>query len=213
MFSGAPASIFYIGSTGPNFENGLRVSTLELGADNLQLFRRASYEIAVARPTLTSQPLPANGGSIFSLVPKGAEDYNNQFRVYLTDAVADVANTEYMAIGDIYAKDANKFQIMALKEGTGTVRSIQLMTIDGISNTELPARNLRGQVTLASGTATVTFDEAEATADYYITLGIEASAVGANTDAVGWTNKTTAGFTINCSDNTSTAKVDWILIR
>ncbi len=70
-----------------------------------------------------------------------------------------------------------------------------------------------GQATLVSGTVAVTFDVAESDTSYYIALGIVASSTSTGTDAVGYTSKATTGFTINCADTGSTAKVDWIIAR
>jgi hypothetical protein len=80
--------------------------------------------------------------------------------------------------------------------------------VGGLSATTTRAENLRGQVTFTSGsTKAVSFATAEPDASYFITLG-------GNVDERFWvTNKATLGFTINSSNATSTAVVDWHLIR
>ena len=75
--------------------------------------------------------------------------------------------------------------------------------------------NIRaGQATLVSGTVAVTFDVAESDTSYYIALGIETDPTDNAADGiVGYASKATTGFTINCADDTSTSKVDWIIAR
>lgn len=65
----------------------------------------------------------------------------------------------------------------------------------------------RGQVTLSSGTATVTFPKAEPDAAYYVSLA------GDTAETFTWASKTTAGFTVNSSNGSSTAAVDWSIGR
>jgi hypothetical protein len=80
--------------------------------------------------------------------------------------------------------------------------------VRGLSGTATAAANLRGQVTFASAaTATVTFGAAEANASYFVSIS-------GNANETFWvTAKGTGGFTLNSSNATSTAVVDWHLIR
>lgn len=100
--------------------------------------------------------------------------------------------------------------------GTGTAAEIRgvnvglhmggIAGINGAGTTRV--NNLRGSATFAtSGTRAVTFGTAEADALYHIV-------VTGNVDENFWvTSKATTGFTINSSNASSTAAVDWILIR
>lgn len=64
-----------------------------------------------------------------------------------------------------------------------------------------------GSETLASGTASVTFTGDEPTTSYSILLAGDAN------ETFYWASKATTGFTINSSNGTSTANVDWVIIR
>ena len=88
-----------------------------------------------------------------------------------------------------------------------------LATITGLSGTLTAAANLRGSVTLqgatSSGQEPVTFSTAaqEANNSYFIALS-------GNENRSYWvTSKSTSGFNINASATTSTATIDWHLIR
>ncbi len=83
-----------------------------------------------------------------------------------------------------------------------------LLQVKGLAAALVPANNLGGQVTFAAaGTATVTFANAESNTSYRIVLG-----PAANED-IWWSNKTTNGFTINSSNASSVAVVDWLIFR
>jgi hypothetical protein len=91
---------------------------------------------------------------------------------------------------------------------TSDIQALRFAQVKGISSTSTQANNLRGQETFASAaTKAVTFGTAEANASYFIT-------VAGNVDERFWvTSKGTGGFTLNSSNATSTAVVDWHLIR
>ena len=82
-----------------------------------------------------------------------------------------------------------------------------LTSIKGISITTTQAKNLRGEATLSSGTVNVTFATAEPDDQYVIVLGGNAN------ETFRWSAKGTGGFTITSSNGSSTALVDWVLIR
>lgn len=63
-----------------------------------------------------------------------------------------------------------------------------------------------GSATLASGTATVTFTENVPDTNFSILLGGNAN------ETFYWSSKATTGFTINSSNGTSTATVDWTIV-
>jgi hypothetical protein len=66
----------------------------------------------------------------------------------------------------------------------------------------------RGVVTLTAGTATVSFGAlSEPDANYMIKLSGDA------TESLGWANKTESGFSINSSDRSSAATVEWEVSR
>ena len=65
----------------------------------------------------------------------------------------------------------------------------------------------RGMATLSSGTATATLPVALPDTSYRIAVS-----AGVN-EAIYVTGKTATGFTINSSNSSSTAAVDWILMR
>lgn len=100
-------------------------------------------------------------------------------------------------------------------QGTGTLCRVTgvsagemaVTCVQGISGSGTDAENLRGQVTLSSGTASVSFGTAEPDASYYIALS------GSANETFYWASKGTGGFTINSSNGSSTATVDWIIIR
>jgi hypothetical protein len=80
--------------------------------------------------------------------------------------------------------------------------------VAGISGTSTAANSLRGQVTFTgAATKAVSFSVNEADASYFVTLG-------GNVNETFWvTSKGVGGFTVNSSNATSTAVVDWHLIR
>lgn len=71
----------------------------------------------------------------------------------------------------------------------------------------LLSRDYAGKVTLASGTGAVTFKKNQPDTDYYICLA------GDTAETFTWASKAVTGFTINSSNASSTAKVDWIARR
>lgn len=85
--------------------------------------------------------------------------------------------------------------------------SLNIDGIMGLSGTTTDARNLRGSVTLSSGTAAVSFGNAEPDTSYFIALGGNAN------ETFRWGSKATSGFSITSSNGSSTAVVDWHLIR
>jgi hypothetical protein len=66
--------------------------------------------------------------------------------------------------------------------------------------------NLSGSVTLSSGTAAVSFSTNEPDANYNIYLSGDAN------ETFYWASKAVGGFTINSSNGSSTANVDWVII-
>ena len=85
---------------------------------------------------------------------------------------------------------------------------LAVSAVRGISATATDAENLRGAETFGSAdTTTVTFSTAEADASYFVT-------VTGNANETFWIeNKLNTGFTIRSSNASSTATVDWMLIR
>lgn len=95
----------------------------------------------------------------------------------------------------------------AVFRGAGAFK-LNLAGIKGISASSTTyANNLRGSVTLSGGTGSVVFSEAEANTAYFITLAGNAA------ETFSWASKATGGFTINSSNASSTATVDWHIIR
>ena len=99
--------------------------------------------------------------------------------------------------------------------GTGTKSEIngkvaddlQIRGLGGLSGTTAHANNLRGTATLSGGTVNVSFAVAEVNAAYFLFLS------GDTNETFNWSAKATGGFTITSSNGSSTAKVDWLLIR
>ena len=83
----------------------------------------------------------------------------------------------------------------------------QVTGVGSISKTSTGGDNLRGSVTLSSGTASVSFGTAEPDSSYYVVV------TGNAAETFYVTSKATSGFTITSSNGSSTANVDWILIR
>jgi hypothetical protein len=79
--------------------------------------------------------------------------------------------------------------------------------VRSISGTTTKSVNLRGVATLASGTVNVTFPIAEPNSTYRIVTGCSAA------EAIGVSAKSTTGFTLTSSNGSSSATVDWVLIR
>jgi parallel beta-helix repeat protein len=78
----------------------------------------------------------------------------------------------------------------------------------GLSSTATVSNNLCGTATFASAaTKSVTFTRAEADTSYRVAVGAEAN------ETIWVTSKTTSGFTLNSSNATSTAVVDWVIVR
>lgn len=78
--------------------------------------------------------------------------------------------------------------------------------ISAVAGTD--GNNLRGQKTFNSNdTATVTFATAEPNANYFV-------AISGNANETFWvTSKSSIGFTLRSSNGSSTATVDWIIVR
>jgi len=84
----------------------------------------------------------------------------------------------------------------------------QINALAGISTTSTGANNLRGSAQFSSAaTKSVTFGTAEADSSYFVALS------GSANETFWVTSKGTGGFTLNSSNATSTATVDWHLIR
>lgn len=82
------------------------------------------------------------------------------------------------------------------------------LNINGISNTTTRAENLRGTATFATAaTVSVSFGTAESDTSYFIVLSGNAN------ETFYWSSKTVSGFTINSSNGSSTATVDWMIVR
>lgn len=65
-----------------------------------------------------------------------------------------------------------------------------------------------GSVTFATaGTAAVTFATAQPDTSYYLILS------GDTAETFNWSSKATSGFTANSSNASSTATVDWAIVR
>jgi hypothetical protein len=90
---------------------------------------------------------------------------------------------------------------------TSDIVALRLAAVKGLSGTTTTANNLGGSVTLASGTASVTFGTAETNTSYRIVLSGNAG------ETFSWASKATGGFTINSSNASSTATVDWLIYR
>ena len=117
----------------------------------------------------------------------------------------------------VYAGGATSSQaVSAVWTGTGTKGRIRasnagelaVSCVQGISLTTTDAKNLRGSVTFASsGTVNVVFANVETDSAYFVT-------VTGNTNENFWiTDKTAAGFTIHSSNMSSSATVDWHVLR
>lgn len=91
------------------------------------------------------------------------------------------------------------------------IRAGSIRGINGLSSTATEALNFKGSATLASGTKAVDFTDIgssdEPDAVYAVLISSEVN------ETFWVTSKATTGFTINSSNGSSTATVDWILIR
>lgn len=90
--------------------------------------------------------------------------------------------------------------------GSGTKR-LRALYAEGISSTSVQSKNLAGTVTLSAGTFVVAFGTAEPDTNYTIGLSWNTNEV------IWWTSKTTSGFTLLSSNGSSSAVVDWHLLR
>lgn len=110
-------------------------------------------------------------------------------------------------------------EIMRMRQGTNTTdariqaqagaNQLELVSVKGITRGVTPALNLAGTVTLAAGTATVTFANTEPDANYVVAIAGNQN----ETFRVAAGTKSTTGFTITSSNAGSTAIVDWHVIR
>lgn len=193
---------------------GMKIDRIELGVGEIDLNRRTTATLAMQRPATYT-----NGGMVLELIPRGSADHTSMFRVYKTDMYADDTNFEAFEWGWLWGGQSN-FLVRATRGGTGVQRYINLQTIEGVSGTTTPAKNLRGSVTISdfSTSGTVTFGIAEINTAYFVTATVSAVS---GTPATGSTrahisNKTTTGFTVELEVAPGTANsvtVDWILIR
>ena len=69
------------------------------------------------------------------------------------------------------------------------------------------AIKLRGTETLSSGTIAVSFGSNEPNNSYAVYLS------GDTAETFTWASKAVGGFTINSSNGSSTAQVDWLVLR
>jgi hypothetical protein len=127
--------------------------------------------------------------------------------------VSSIPNTDISGLGSMSTQNSNTVAITGgtingttIGASSATTATFTNVRVTGISSTATPSQNLTGNATLGSGTATVTITT-EADANYRITLT-------GNTNEVFYvTNKTTTNFVINSSNGSSTASVDWMLLR
>jgi len=84
---------------------------------------------------------------------------------------------------------------------------LNLNSIRGISFSSNTAENLRGTATLNVGAIAVAFDNTEMDSNYYIAMSGNAA------ESFAVTGKTASGFTVTSDNLTSTATIDWILVR
>jgi hypothetical protein len=160
--------------------------------NNLDMSITPSIQATLTQPSAFK--LKATTGTEHGLIiePGGAS------RGLLINDSSGVAN------GQLIALAGNKFRV-ASQSGT----SMYLANVRGISaSTSVLAENLRGTVTFAgAATAAVTFGTAETNTSYFVAIN------GSANETFWVTSKATGGFTLNSSNATSTAVVDWILIR
>jgi len=89
-------------------------------------------------------------------------------------------------------------------DGSGNAQ----IKVKGLSATNTKANNIRGNVAFATaGTKAVTFGTAEADSTYFVALSSDSN------ETFWVTSKATTGFTLNSSNASSVAVVDWILVR
>lgn len=126
---------------------------------------------------------------------------------YTTQA-GDVANANPVVLdsngqADIWLATDARYRFV-VKNSAGTT----LWTVDGIG--DVAPSTAAGTATFAtSGTKTVTFGTAQADTSYY--LGLSHNSDTGETIYV--TSKLTTGFTLNSNNSSSTATVDWVLVR
>lgn len=98
---------------------------------------------------------------------------------------------------------------MELAGIVGSSVMLSLVGVNALSATATPAKNLRGSGTFAgAATKAITFaNGSEADAAYFVSVS------GSVNETFWVTSKAVGGFTLNSSNATSTATVDWHLIR
>ena len=97
---------------------------------------------------------------------------------------------------------------------TGSVTQAEFDTLEGRVTTaendigaleDINTAEESGQVTLSSGTASVSFAANKSAATYEISLSGDAAEI------FSWASKAVGGFTINSNNGSSTANVDWAI--
>lgn len=117
----------------------------------------------------------------------------------------EIQNSSGTTLGQLKYAASGKFVLQA-NSGSGV--NLYSLEHKGISSTTTRAENLRGTATFAgAATKAVSFAVAEPDATYFLALSCSAQEI------ISTSSKGTAGFTLTSSNATSTAVVDWILIR
>ena len=201
---------------GNRFENGTTVFELDAGSAPITTqpavpgYAFGNYFVSNAGTYLSnSQSLRFNSIDL-GITPDGRVHLENDgVPLFVknikasTDAAQFRAQTTGYGIALLGASDAEK-SAWRTKSGSGAT----ITGIESIAKGATSGHNLRGTATFATAaTVAVTFGTAEPDANYYLVI------TGDTGETYSWSSKATTGFTITSSNGSSTAVVDWVLIR
>lgn len=173
-----------------NNPNGLNVASLDTMVTPSIVGAGMSWQQPTTIRSLTSADHP------LTVQPLGG---NRGYRL-LNDTGTAIATFVWTGSG-------NKAQLQAVTGGVANLGLAGIQSISG-STSATTGSNLRGSTTFTStATKVVAFGTAEPDANYHVIV------TGNVLETFSVTAKATTGFTINSDNASSTAVVDWVLIR
>jgi len=125
---------------------------------------------------------------------------------YINDLGIGLITGNNGSINDVGVSLVN---IPSPRRGNGTLTN-NLLEVTGLSSSGVAARNFSGTAVIVAGTTTttVTFAKTETDANYRIVVSNNNQDLG-----LYWTNKTTAGFTLNHTSPAFNREANWIIAR
>jgi hypothetical protein len=174
-------------------------------ADNIELETRLQHK------AIRVSDNRSDGGTVFLRFNGDGNDADSVGLLEVVNNQGVGLTTGIIATFQLHTVPASTAPTRFRAEGNNFVNTSLVPVGNTLTNTATYVTNLarsqRGTVTLAAGTAAVTFAVQEPNTSYQITLS------GGAAETFSWASKTVTGFTINSSNGASTASVDWTISR